>query len=120
MTTSLTRIPFTLPDVGLREIRGYVYLRDAFLVLEVEDALLGEWDRDARTIEIEAGALSEIRLDRRLLKDRLVLQPATRVLLDAVPGDHVREVSLEIWRKYRRDVLELVHRVRARAASGSR
>lgn len=110
----MTRIPFSLPDVGLREIRGAVYLTDAFLVIELEDALLGEWDQDLKTIEIEPGALVEIRLDRHFFKDKLVLRPATRDLLEAVPGKHTREVALEIWRKHRSTVVDLVESVRDR------
>lgn len=113
----MKRIPFSLPDVGLREIRGEVYLTDVFLVLELQDALLGEWDQDLKTIEIQPGALVAIRLDRHPLKDRLVLRPATRDLLEAVPGNHAREVALQIWRKHRSSVLDLVTAVRAQMES---
>jgi hypothetical protein len=110
----MKRIPFTLPDIGLREIRGEIYLTDSFLVLEIEDALLGEWDQDLKTIEIEPSALLEIRLERRLFKDRLALRPVARDLLEAVPGKHAREVVLEIWMKHRSAVVDLVDGVRGR------
>ena len=115
----MNRIPFQLPDVGLREIRGSVYLGERFLVIELEDSLLGEWDKDVRTIDIEPGALSEIRIEKRFFKDRLVLRPTTRTLLDAIPGDHAREVALEIWRNYRRDVVRLVAEFESRSLNSS-
>jgi hypothetical protein len=116
----MTRIPFTLPDVGLREIRGSVYLTESFLILELEDALLGEWDKDVKTIEIEPAALVEIWLDRRLFRDRLVLRPTSRTLLDAVPGNHVREMSMQVWRWHRGDVSRLISEVRNRQPGDGR
>lgn len=116
----MARIPFTLPDVGLREVRGSVYLTESFLILELEDSLLGEWDKDLTTIEIEPAVLAEIRLDRRLFRDRLVLRPTSRTLLDAVPGNHAREVALEIWRWRRDDVIRLISEVRNRQPGDER
>ena len=104
-------IPFELPDVGLREINGKVFLEDGFLVLKLQDAFLGEFDKDKKEIRIEPAALSQVRLDKGVLKDRLVLRPADERLLEAVPGDHDLEVELRIWRNKRDDVRSLVRAI---------
>ncbi len=64
----MTPIPFMLPDIGLREIAGSIYLTDRFLVIDIENALLGEFDKDRSTIEVEPGALAEVRLEKGLLQ----------------------------------------------------
>ncbi|MBT8402081.1 MAG: hypothetical protein KJO98_16515 [Rhodothermia bacterium] len=101
-------IPFNLPDVGFREINGKVYVEDGFLVIRLSDALFGEFDKEKREIRIEPAALAQVRIDRGLLKDRLVLRPEDDRLLEAIPGDHDLEVALRIWRNRRDEVRALV------------
>lgn len=101
-------IPFTLPDVGLREIEGKVYLEDGFLVIHIKDALFGEFDKEKRQIRIEPSTLTQVRIDRGVVRDRLVLRPEDNRLLDAIPGDYDLEIELRIWRNRRGDVLTLV------------
>ncbi len=109
----MNRIPFTLPDVGLRELRGMVYIDEGFLVLRLKDALLGILDEEKRRIEIEPGALEELRVEWRLFKDRLILQPRSTTLLDTIPGEHRVAVELRVWRKYRVDLMQLVEEYKA-------
>lgn len=104
----MIRIPFTLPDVGLREIRGLVYLDEGFLVLRMQNALLGVLDTEQDTFKIEPRALAEIRIRRGLLRDRLVIAPKRMELLDLVPGEHLSSVELRVWRKYRPELQRLV------------
>jgi len=107
------RIKFTLPDVGLREISGMVYLEDGYLVLRVEDALMGEIDVEEEIIKIEPQALEYVRLRTGLFKDRLVIKPKRAKLLDLVPGKHESTLDLRVWRTKREQVEDLVEAFRA-------
>lgn len=104
----MNRITFTLPDVGLREIRGMVYVADGYLVLKVQNALLDELDVEKDIVKIEPTALADVWIKRGLLRDRLVLEPKRRELLDLIPGEHRNALELRIWRKYRDDLIRLV------------
>lgn len=110
----MTRIPFELPDVGLREIKGLLSTEDEFLVLELENAFLGEWDKDYETVKIELGALEEVRIEQRVARVWLVLRPKRADLLRALPGKHVREVRLKMWRTRYRALRELVRQIEYR------
>ncbi len=101
-------IPFNLPDVGFREIGGKVYLEDGFLVIRLSNALFGEFDKEKREIRIEPAALSQVRLDEGLLRDKFVLRPLDNRLLDAIPGDYDLEVELQVWRNRRTELQMLV------------
>jgi hypothetical protein len=104
----MNRIPFTLPDVGLREIRGLVYLEDGFLVLRIKNAVLGLADEKRDMIKIEPKALRDVRIERGLFRDRLVIRPRRADLLDAVPGEHPSAVTLRVGRKHRAALMRLV------------
>lgn len=104
----MNRIRFTLPDVGLREIRGLAYVDEGFLVLKVQDALMGEFDVTEETLKIEPGALAEVSVKHGLLRDRLILRPRRRELLDAIPGEHVTALELRVSRKQRPELDALV------------
>ncbi|MDA0378075.1 MAG: hypothetical protein O3C45_09885 [Bacteroidetes bacterium] len=109
----MIRIPFTLPDVGLREIEGMISVEEGFIVLDLSDKLLGLVDLDEKTIKIEPAALLEVRLQRRPFKDRLVLVPKKKTLLDAVPGKHATDVRLRIWRTQRSQTERLMITIEA-------
>ena len=118
----MLRIPFTLPDVGLREFEGIVGLEDGFVTIEVSDKLLGLIDSDDRLVKIEPAALRDVYLQKRPFKNRIVLVPKKRDLLDAVPGKHISDVRLRVWKTKRRDSELLVSVIREAmlAKSGSR
>lgn len=97
----MNRISFTLPDVGLREIKGLAYVEDDYLVLRVENALLGLIDQEAEVVKIEPSALQSVEHRRGIFRDRLVLRPKQPTLLDVIPGDHVTSVELRVPRKER-------------------
>ena len=109
----MNRIEFTLPDVGLREIEGFVWIEDGYLVLEVTDKLLGLVDTDQNVIKIEPNALTDLSIKYRPFKDRLILSPKKIDLLEAVPGKHANDVQLKIWKTKRRQVMELVAEFKA-------
>lgn len=109
----MTRITFTLPDVGLREIRGMVYVADGYLVLTIKNALLGMLDVDEEVVKIEPGALEDIWIKRGLFRDRLVLQPKGMELLDLIPGEHRVAVKLRVWRTYRQELERLIEEYEA-------
>lgn len=116
----MIRVPFTLPDVGLREIEGMVGVEDGFVTIELTNKLLGLIDEDREIIKIEPGALREVRLQRRPFKDRLILAPKKRDLLDLIPGKHPTDIQLRIWRTSRRDTEQLLVAIEAlRLRSGS-
>ena len=92
----MNRIPFTLPDDGLRELKGLVYIDEGFLIVKVESSLFGLLDKQKETVKIEAGALEDLRIKRGPFKDRLVIRPLGVELLDAIPGNHIDEVILRV------------------------
>ncbi len=96
----MNRIPFTLPDDGLRELKGLVYIDEGFLIVKVESSLFGFLNKQQETVKIEAGALEDLLIKRGPFKDRLVIKPLGVELLDAIPGNHVDEVILRVskWR----------------------
>lgn len=114
------RVAFTLPDVGLREIRGLAYLEDEYLVLRIEDSLAGLLDQKVRTIKILPAALRSVEVQRGLSKHRLIIRPNRAELLDVVPGEHASSLELKIKKKYARDLDDLVaaYRRLAREAGG--
>ena len=104
----MNRIEFTLPDVGLQEIQGLVWFEDGYLMIEVNNKLLGLVETDSEVIKIEPNALRDIYIRHRLFKDRLVLEPKKSDLLDALPGKHANDVQLKIWRSKRSQVNRLI------------
>lgn len=97
----MDRIPFTLPDVGLREVKGFAYLDDEFLVIEVESAVLGLTDRERTTVKVAPSALQSVHFRPGLFRDRLLVVPEKVDLLNTIPGDHATEVALRVPRKHR-------------------
>ena len=110
----MSSIPFQLPDVGLREISGRLYLDPDFLVFEVQDALVGEFDKEHQVIKIEPSAVREIRLERGIIRDQLCIRPKREDLLEMMPGTYQTELRLKLWSKYRRPAEQLVEEVRRR------
>lgn len=115
MPRTISGIPFQLPDVGLREISGRLYLDEDFLVFDVEDALAGEFDKEVHVIKVDPGALGDIRLERGIVRDRLFIRPRKSDLLRAMPGQYGVELPLRIWRKHRQTVLQLMDEIGRRA-----
>ena len=109
----MNRLEFTLPDVGLREIEGLVWVEDGFLVIQMSNKLFGLVDEDKELIKIEPSALRDIRIQKRPFKDRLVLAPKRHDLLDAIPGNHANDVRLKIWRTKRNQTEQLIIDVKA-------
>jgi hypothetical protein len=97
-----------LADEGLHEIHGVVFIEDEVLVLRVEKKLLGLFDSDSKTIEVEPGALEEIRVQRGLFKDKLLLKPWRSELFDLIPGTHGSHIILKVPRKERAELEALV------------
>lgn len=119
----MSPVPFRVPDVGLREIRGHLYLEgDEYLVFDVENALVGELDRNRHLIKVAPRALREVDLAKGRFHDRLHIRPKSRDLLEAMPGSFNDELKLKIRRKHRDDVVRLIYelaRIKSRdSASG--
>ena len=112
----MTRISFTLPDVGLREIKGMAYVDDdGWLVLKLEDGIAGILDVQTKEVRVEPGALEDVEIRHGLFRDRLVLRPRKPALLDAIPGAHRVSVDLRVSRKQRADLERLLDEIRAQA-----
>jgi hypothetical protein len=107
-------ISFDLPDIGLREISGTLSLDDEFLVFHVQDAFIGEFDKEHMVIKVEPQALQAIRFDRGIIRDRICIQPKKRDLLTVMPGTYAEELQLKIWNTYRADAKPLVEEVQRR------
>jgi hypothetical protein len=102
------RIPFKLPDEGLREIKGLVFVDGGKLVIKVESAIIGLIGKEKLTVTVPAGALEDMYLKKGWFKDRLVIRPLEFDVLDTVPGEHVDQLELKVSRKYRAEVRDLV------------
>ncbi len=106
----VSRIPYRGPDVGLRTIKGDLYLEDEeFLVFDVKDALVGDFDTNQQLIKVAPRALMDVRLEERRSYDRLYIRPKNRGLLDAMPGSNKDELMLKIHRNYREEVGRLIY-----------
>ena len=109
-------IPFEIDDwnAGITEAEGIVRIEDDFLVFQVQIVTLGLFKQDPEIVKIELTALNEIRLERRLIKDRIYIQPKKLELLEVMPGKHGIELMLKVKRKHRTKALLLVDAVRRR------
>lgn len=117
----MSPLPFTLPDIdmGFTEVKGVAYLDEEFLTLEVEAALFGEISKEDRIVKIEPTALRSIRLETGFFKDKIHVIPKTRELLDTIPGKHLGELCLKIWRKHRMNSRDFVFEVNHRITVGT-
>ncbi len=117
-TARMDRLPFTLPDDGLRELTGFVHLDREFLVIDLRSALAGILGKERDVIKVAPTALAEVCFRPGIFRDQIRLRPHEFGLLDAVPGRHDRELALRLKRRYRdeaqRMAEELDARVRAR------
>ncbi len=104
----MSRVPFTLPDVGLREVKGMISVEDDFLEIRVNSKILGLIDEDVDVIKIEPSAIVLVQIKNGLLKSKLILTPKKSELLDLIPGDHASSVSFKIKNKYRTELAVLV------------
>lgn len=102
------RIRFSMPDIGFREVRGYLSLEDDLLVIEVTDALMGEWDKRHQIVKVAYDSLVDIGISRGLFMDKLILRPKQATLLEVIPGENKVEVALKVWRKHRKRLERLV------------
>jgi hypothetical protein len=114
--TSTPIVPFTLPDIhgGFTEIKGAVYLDEEFVVFDLEIAVMGGLSKKQRTIKIEPTALASISIRNGLVRDKICARPKTVDLLGAMPGNHLGEVCLRVWRTRREDAQNLVQAVQDR------
>ena len=106
------RIPFSLPDEGLDEIEGFVWIDDGCLVIDLESKFLGLIKRDRKTIKVVPTALHDVTLATGLIRDKLRILPKRLDLLEAMPGKNPREVVLRVNRKHRPWAEDLVDELR--------
>jgi len=106
-------VPFEISEVhaGFSEVKGVLRTDDEFLVFDFRTITMGVYKRPAETIKIEFAALSDIRHEKRIFRDRLLVRPRTRQLLEAMPGKHLGEIKLKIWRRYRPSLGSLIDEV---------
>lgn len=109
----MDRTPFKLPDNGLDEVYGFVYLDDEFLVIDLRTSMAGIGKEHRELIKLAPNALAEIRFTTGLFHDKLHIQPNRFDLLDMVPGKHEREVALRIPRKHRTLAEDLAEDIKA-------
>ncbi|HUF08962.1 MAG TPA: hypothetical protein VMO47_06565 [Rhodothermales bacterium] len=107
-SSSMSRIPLRLPDVGLNEIEGLVFIDGGQLVIRFGSSLLGLFDTDKDEMRVSPGELEDLRIKHGLFKDRLVVTPMDVDVLDRIPGKHPTSLRLRVWRKYRSDLEKLV------------
>ena len=109
----MDRTPFKLPDNGLTEVYGFVYLDDEFLVIDLRTSLAGIGKEHRELIKLAPTALAEVGFSTGLFHDKLRIQPNRFDLLDMVPGKHERELTLRIQRKHRVLAEDLAEDIRA-------
>lgn len=92
------RLPFQLPDanLGITEIKGVLYLDEAYLVLEVWSGVTGGAKKKQQVIKVEPGALEEVQFNRGAFRDQLYLRPKKRDLLRAMPGMYKNKEALKL------------------------
>lgn len=109
----LDSVPFKLEDtnMGFTEHSGMLYMDEEFLVFDIQSGLNGVTRPTRQQVKVAPKALSGIRLKQGTTKDTLFIKPKKQKLLDAIPGDHKREVKLKIKKKHRVAVERLIQRV---------
>ena len=109
-------IPFQLPDanLGFTEIKGLLYLEDAYLVFEVGTGISGGAKKKRHTIKIELRALTAIRFEPGAFRDHLFVRPKKRDLFRAMPGMYrdKDELKLILKKKHRDEAEDLVEAAR--------
>jgi hypothetical protein len=100
----MNRVPFSLPDVGFREIRGLAFVDDEFLVLKIEDSFAGFADKNTHVIKMLPSALEDVSVRRGLASDRMIIRPKRSELLDIVPGQHASALELKVKKKHAADL----------------
>ena len=106
-------LPFSLPDAGISEVKGGLYLESDYLVLEVVSGLPGVTRSRTRRVEIALEAVESIRFESGLRKDSIFLDCGAR-MLEAIPGHHAGELRMRISRRHRSDADLLARVVRER------
>jgi len=103
-------IPFEISEIhaGFSEAQGTVRVEEEFLVFNIQMITMGMFKQPAETVKIELAALSDIRIEKRIFRDRVYIRPKTNMLLEAIPGKHLGEVKLLVWRKHRTSALSLI------------
>lgn len=103
-------IPFEIPEIhaGFSEAKGIIRVEEEFLIFEFRMHTMGLFKQPFEVVKIEVAALSDIRLTKHIFRDRLYIRPKTERLLNTIPGKHLGEVKLLVWRKYRATALSLV------------
>ena len=109
----MDRTPFKLPDNGLDEVYGFIYLDDEFLVIDLRTSMAGIGKEHRELIKLAPTALAEVRFSTGIFQDKLHIQPNRFDLLDLVPGKHERDVALRIPRKHRAAAEVLVEDINA-------
>ncbi len=107
----MERIPFTLPDQGFREFKGFVYVDAGELVIEIEHALFGMFDRKLQAIRIELTVLDRVDIEQGVFKDHLLIVPESSTSLDGFPGARAAYADLSIGRRHRKRLRSLVRLV---------
>jgi hypothetical protein len=110
-------IPFSLPDVGVAEVKGVLYLESDYLMLEVVSGLPGVTRSRTRRVEVAIEAIGHIRFEKGLRKDSIFLDCGEE-LLDVIPGRHAGELRMRVSRRHRPDASLLVKVVEERGWSG--
>lgn len=107
-------MPFKLSasGLGLLEHRGKMYLDDEFLVFELKSLLAGVENKKQQVVKIEPHALASVRLDEGGVSDAICIIPKKADLLTAVPGNHEKELRLEISKQHRVQGEDLVASLR--------
>jgi hypothetical protein len=107
-------IPFEISEVhaGFSEVKGVIHMEDEFVVFNIQTITMGMYKRSPETIKIELAALSDIRLEKRVFRDRLYIRPKTNKLLEVIPGKHIGEIMVKVWRKNRPATMSLIDDVK--------
>lgn len=108
MTNLLDRIPFTLPDKGFREYKGFIYVDAGELVIEIEHALFGLFDHKMRVFRVELTALDRVDLEQGTFKDHLLIVPTTGAWVEEFPQARADYLDLLVGRRHRKRLRSLV------------
>ena len=106
-------VPFEISDVhaGFSEVKGTLRIEGEFLVFDFQVITMGMFKQPPEVVKIEISALSDARLEKRIVRDRIFIRPKTYQLIDAIPGKHLGDVKLKVWRKYRPSSINIVDEI---------
>lgn len=106
-------LPFSLPDAGVSEVKGVLYLESDHIILEVVSGLPGVTESQTMRVRIALEAIDALGFENGVIKDSIFLDSSEEIL-EVIPGRHTGQLRMRVRRRHRQDSELLVKVVNER------